>query len=166
MSTLADANSPGCVRPGAMLLAGNSQSTADVLAAAVDNDGQGHSGILPGSVANNLHLLKHIGAEGPARKLRARRQRLERRATRLWCSAGMVTIGLITRRSQVQILPPPPSKMQVRPHFSEWGFLFPRRFVRVFGARSSRNSRGSVSHGYRSRPELLALHKLKLDALT
>src|SRR5690606_4994715 len=31
--------------------------------------------------------------------------------------------NLITRRSQVQILPPPPTKMQVRPHFSEWGLL-------------------------------------------
>ena len=45
-----------------MLLAGNRQATADVLAAAVDDDGQGHFSILPGSVANNRHLLKHIVA--------------------------------------------------------------------------------------------------------
>jgi len=42
-------------------------------------------------------------------------------------------IRLITRRSWVQIPPPPPTKTQVRPHFSEWGLLlFGRIFYRVF----------------------------------
>jgi hypothetical protein len=45
-----------------MLLAGNSQSTAVVGVSAVDDDGQGHFSILPGSVAKNRHLLKRIVA--------------------------------------------------------------------------------------------------------
>jgi hypothetical protein len=56
-STLADARDPNRVRPGAMLLAGNSQAQAVVRVAAVDDDGQVHFVILPGSVAKNRHLL-------------------------------------------------------------------------------------------------------------
>jgi len=42
---------------GAMLLAGNSQAQAVVRVVAVDDDGQAHFSILPGSVAKNRHLL-------------------------------------------------------------------------------------------------------------
>jgi hypothetical protein len=56
-STLADAAAPERVRPGAMLLAGNTQAHAVVRIVAVDEDGQIHFAILPGSVAKNRHLL-------------------------------------------------------------------------------------------------------------
>ena len=56
-STLADAISPDRVRPGAMLLAGDSQARAVVRVVAVDDDGQVHFVILPGSVAKNRHLV-------------------------------------------------------------------------------------------------------------
>ena len=56
-STLADARNPGHVRPGAMLLAGNESGRAVVRVIAVDEDGQVHFTILPGSVAKNRHLL-------------------------------------------------------------------------------------------------------------
>jgi len=56
-STLADAAAPERVRRGAMLLAGNSQAQAVVRVVAVDDDGQVHFAILPGSVAKNRHLL-------------------------------------------------------------------------------------------------------------
>lgn len=56
-STLADAAAPDRVRPGAMLLAGNSQAQAVVRVVAVDEDGQVHFTVLPGSVAKNRHLL-------------------------------------------------------------------------------------------------------------
>jgi len=56
-TTLADAAIPDRVRPGAMLLAGNSQAQAVVRVIAVDDDGQIHFSILPGSVAKNRHLL-------------------------------------------------------------------------------------------------------------
>jgi hypothetical protein len=56
-SILADAVAPERVRPGAMLLAGNSQARAVVRVVAVDDDGQVHFAILPGSVAKNRHLL-------------------------------------------------------------------------------------------------------------
>jgi len=56
-STLADAHTPERVRAGAMLLAGNSQARAVVRVVAVDDDGQVHFSILPGSVAKNRHLL-------------------------------------------------------------------------------------------------------------
>lgn len=56
-STLADAAAPERVRTGAMLLAGNSQAHAVVRVVAVDDDGQVHFAILPGSVAKNRHLL-------------------------------------------------------------------------------------------------------------
>jgi hypothetical protein len=56
-STLADAVAPERVRPGAMLLARNSQAQAVVRVVDVDDDGQVHFAILPGSVAENRHLL-------------------------------------------------------------------------------------------------------------
>jgi len=56
-STLADAAVPDRVRLGAMLLAGNHQAQAVVRVVAVDDDGQIHFAILPGSVAKNRHLL-------------------------------------------------------------------------------------------------------------
>ncbi len=56
-STLADAAEPECIRPGAMVLAGNSRAQAVVRVVAVDEDGQVHFAILPGSVAKNRHLL-------------------------------------------------------------------------------------------------------------
>lgn len=56
-STLADAQAPERVLSGAMLLADNSQAQAVVRVVAVDDDGQVHFSILPGSVAKNRHLL-------------------------------------------------------------------------------------------------------------
>ena len=56
-STIADAAIPARVGPGAMLLAGNAQAQAVVRVIAVDDDGQIHFAILPGSVAKNRHLL-------------------------------------------------------------------------------------------------------------
>lgn len=56
-STLADAHPPERVRFGAMLLAGNSQALAVVRVVAIDEDGQVHFSILPGSVVKNRHLL-------------------------------------------------------------------------------------------------------------
>ena len=56
-SLLTDARDPDRVRPGAMLLAGNSQGRAVVRIVAVDVDGQVHFSILPGSVEKNRHLL-------------------------------------------------------------------------------------------------------------
>ena len=56
-STLADAANPSRVVPGAMLLAGNEAATAVVRIVAVDEDGQIHFSVLPGSVEKNRHLL-------------------------------------------------------------------------------------------------------------
>lgn len=56
-STLADATDPSRVRPGAVLLAGNRYGQAVVRVVAVDEDGQVHFTVLPGSVAKNRHLL-------------------------------------------------------------------------------------------------------------
>ena len=56
-STLDDAVDPSRVRPGAMLLAGNDTAQAVVRVVAVDDDGQVHFVVLPGSVASNQHLL-------------------------------------------------------------------------------------------------------------
>lgn len=56
-STLADARDPDRVKPGAMLLAGNRAAQAVVRIEAVDDDGQVHFTILPGSVEKNRHLL-------------------------------------------------------------------------------------------------------------
>ena len=56
-STLADAADPSRVVPGAMLLAGNEAAAAVVRVVAVDDDGQVHFTVLPGSVDKNRHLL-------------------------------------------------------------------------------------------------------------
>ena len=56
-STRSEAVAPERVLPGAMLLAGDSQAQAVVRVIAVDDDGQVHFAILPGSVAKNRHLL-------------------------------------------------------------------------------------------------------------
>ncbi len=61
-STLSDARDTGLVRPGAMLLAGNESARAVVRVVAVDDDGQIHFAILPGSVAKNRHLLDRTTA--------------------------------------------------------------------------------------------------------
>ncbi len=61
-STLADAKVPERVQPGAMLLAGNNQARAVVRVVAVDDHGQVHFAILPGSVAKNRHLLDRTSA--------------------------------------------------------------------------------------------------------
>lgn len=61
-SAVAAAVSPDRVRPGAMLLAGNDQARAVVRVVAVDDDGQVHFTILPGSVAKNRHLLDRSSA--------------------------------------------------------------------------------------------------------
>jgi hypothetical protein len=56
-STVSEARDPARVRPGAMLLAGNRFGRAVVRVVAVDDDGQIHFAVLPGSVAKNRHLL-------------------------------------------------------------------------------------------------------------
>ena len=56
-STLADARNPERVKPGALLLAGNRAAQAVVRVTAVDDDGQIHFTILPGSVEKNRRLL-------------------------------------------------------------------------------------------------------------
>ena len=56
-STLSDAREPEPVVPGAMLIAGNASGVAVVRVVAVDEDGQVHFTILPGSVEKNRHLL-------------------------------------------------------------------------------------------------------------
>lgn len=56
-STLSDARDPAVVVHGAMLLAGNEAARAVVRIAAIDDDGQVHFVILPGSVEKNRHLL-------------------------------------------------------------------------------------------------------------
>jgi hypothetical protein len=61
-STLSDARDAGRARPGAMLLAGNESAKAVVRVVAVDDDGQIHFSILPGSVAKNRHLLDRTTA--------------------------------------------------------------------------------------------------------
>jgi len=60
-STLADAQDSGRIRPGALVLAGNKYGRAVVRILAIDDDGQVHFHILPGSTAKNRHLL-----DGPA----------------------------------------------------------------------------------------------------
>jgi hypothetical protein len=61
-STLSDARDVARVRVGAMLLAGNESAMAAVRIVAVDDDGQIHFSILPGSVAKNRHLLDRTSA--------------------------------------------------------------------------------------------------------
>jgi len=50
------------VRPGAMLLAGNSQAQAVVRVVDIDDDGHVHFSILPGPVSKNRHLLDRTAA--------------------------------------------------------------------------------------------------------
>lgn len=57
-STIAEAHQPDRVKPGAFLLAGNRQGRAVVRVVAVDDDGQVHFTVLPGSVEKNRHLLQ------------------------------------------------------------------------------------------------------------
>jgi hypothetical protein len=61
-STLADAADATRIKPGAMILAGNSAAQAVVRIVAIDDDGQVHFSILPGSVAKNRHLLGQVVA--------------------------------------------------------------------------------------------------------
>lgn len=61
-STLADARDPSRIRPGAMLLAGNRYGQAVIRVVAVDDDGQVHFTVLPGSVEKNRHLLQRTVA--------------------------------------------------------------------------------------------------------
>lgn len=56
-STLSDARDPGRVRPGVMLVAGNGHARAVVRVVAVDDDGQVHFSVLPGSLEKNRHLI-------------------------------------------------------------------------------------------------------------
>ena len=56
-STLSEARDPGRIRPGVMLVAGNRQAQAVVRVVAVDDDGQVHFTVLPGSVGKNRHLI-------------------------------------------------------------------------------------------------------------
>lgn len=56
-STLSDARNPDRIVAGAMVLAGNKNGRAVVRIVAVDDDGQVHFAILPGSLAKNRHLL-------------------------------------------------------------------------------------------------------------
>ncbi len=56
-SALADAVDPSRVVPGATLLAGDAAGVAVVRVVAIDDDGQIHFSVLPGSVEKNRHLL-------------------------------------------------------------------------------------------------------------
>ena len=56
-STLSEASDPGQIRPGVMLVAGNRQAQAVVRVVAVDDDGQVHFTVLPGSVDKNRHVI-------------------------------------------------------------------------------------------------------------
>jgi hypothetical protein len=55
-STLREARHPAGIRPGVMLVAGNRQAQA-VVRVVVDDDGQVHFTVLPGSVEKNRHLI-------------------------------------------------------------------------------------------------------------
>jgi hypothetical protein len=56
-SVLSDSRDPSRVRPGVMLVAGNDQARAVVRVLAIDEDGQVHFAVLPGSLAKNRHLI-------------------------------------------------------------------------------------------------------------
>ncbi len=53
-STMSEASDPACIRPGVMLVAGNRQAQAVVRVVAVDDDGQVHFIVLPGSVERTV----------------------------------------------------------------------------------------------------------------
>ncbi len=57
-SLLREAADPTKIRPGVYVVAGNSQAAAVVRIAAIDDDGQVHFAVLPGSVRKNSHLLQ------------------------------------------------------------------------------------------------------------
>ena len=59
---LSNARNAARVTVGRMLLAGNSQAVAVVRVVAVDDDGQVHFVILPGSISKNRHLLDGASA--------------------------------------------------------------------------------------------------------
>jgi hypothetical protein len=56
-STLSDARDASRIHPGVMLVAGNRQAIAVVRVVAVDEDGQVHFTVLPGSLDKNRHLI-------------------------------------------------------------------------------------------------------------
>jgi hypothetical protein len=56
-SVLSDARDASRIRPGTMLVAGNHHSRAVVRVVAVDDDGQVHFSVLPGSLEKNRHLI-------------------------------------------------------------------------------------------------------------
>ncbi len=56
-STLGEARDPARIRPGVMLVAGNRYAQAVVRVVAVDEDGQVHFALLPGSLEKNRHLV-------------------------------------------------------------------------------------------------------------
>jgi hypothetical protein len=56
-STLNDARDASLVHPGTMLVAGNRHAKAVVRVVAVDQDGQVHFTVLPGSLEKNRHLI-------------------------------------------------------------------------------------------------------------
>jgi hypothetical protein len=56
-SVISEARDPSRVRRGLMLVAGNDQAQAVVRIVAVDEDGQVHFAVLPGSLENNRHLI-------------------------------------------------------------------------------------------------------------
>jgi hypothetical protein len=56
-STLSEARDPARIRPGVMLVAGNRHAQAVVRVVTVDEDGQIHFAVLPGSVEKNRHLI-------------------------------------------------------------------------------------------------------------
>ena len=56
-STLDDARVPDRIVVGSMVLAGNKYGQAVVRIVTIDDDGQVHFSILPGSLAKNRHLL-------------------------------------------------------------------------------------------------------------
>jgi hypothetical protein len=56
-STMGEASDPARIRPGVMVVAGNRQAQAVVRVVAVDDDGQVHFVVLPGSVARKSHLI-------------------------------------------------------------------------------------------------------------
>jgi len=63
-STLRDARDASRIRPGALLVAGNRHGEAVVRVVAVDDDGQVHFSILPGSLDKNRHLVEPALAGG------------------------------------------------------------------------------------------------------
>jgi hypothetical protein len=56
-SSLSDARDAARVRPGVMLIAGNRFGKAVVRVMAVDEDGQVHFTVLPGTLEKNRHLV-------------------------------------------------------------------------------------------------------------